>query len=168
MLKLSLLCAAAALAAAPASLSAQDKPNEPPAGARQRALVTLPDNPEVRRAREDFNYADAVLYKDTAYLSGVIAIPRPGDATLEATYDRAFERVGARLAKVGCTWDDVVDMTSYHTDLKAQIEPMAAVIRRVVRPPYVAWTAVGVTELATPSGITEIKVIARDCTRPKS
>ncbi|HWV60446.1 MAG TPA: Rid family hydrolase [Sphingopyxis sp.] len=138
--------------------------SEPAAGARQRALVTLPDDPEARRAREDWLYADAVLSGDTAYLSGIIALPAEGDPSPEAAFDKAFGRLARRLARVGCSWDDVVEMTSFHTDIDAQLPAFKAMMRKYIRPPYLAWTAIGVSRLAVPSGVAEIKLVAKDCT----
>lgn len=150
---------AAATALAPASGLAADGA----AGARQRALVTLPDDPDARRGRDDWLYADAVLTGDTAYLSGIIAVPADGEAGADAAFDRAFGRLAERLARIGCSWDDVVDMTSFHTDIDAQLPVFKAAMRKYIRPPFVAWTAIGVSRLAVPSGIAEIKLIAKSC-----
>lgn len=132
-------------------------------GARQAAIVTLPDDEKARQARQSWGYADAVLTGDTAYLSGVIAIPEHGETTPAAAYQRAFERIGGRLGKIGCSWDDVVEMTTFHTDLDGQLPFIQAAMRRYLRPPFVAWTAIGVSRLAAPGGVTEIKVIAKSC-----
>lgn len=152
-----LLAASGGLAAAAPS---------PAQGARQAAVVTLPDDEKARQARQDWGYADAVLSGDTAYLSGVIAVMQEGEATPEAAYQRVFDRIGERLGKIGCSWDDVVEMTTFHTDLDAQLPFIKAAMHKYLRPPFVAWTAVGVTRLAAPDGVTEIKVIARSCAAP--
>jgi enamine deaminase RidA (YjgF/YER057c/UK114 family) len=149
-----------------AGAAAGDAAPPTPHGARQAAVVTLPEDPAARRLREDWGYADAVLTGDTAYLSGVIAVLQPGETTPEAAYARVFERIGERLGRVGCSWDDVVEMTTFHTDLDAQLPFIKVAMRRYLRPPYVAWTAVGVTRLAAPDGLTEIKVIAKACRGP--
>ena len=64
------------------------------------------------------------------------------------------------LAAAGCSFDDVVDVTSFHTDPKAQIETVMRVRgKEIGEAPYPNWTAVGVNWLA---GFDfEIKVIAR-------
>lgn len=135
------------------------------AGTRQDAAVTMPDDPAARAAREAWGYADAVAVDGTVYLSGVVALVLEGESTFEPAYGRAFETIAARLAKAGCAWDDVVEMTSYHTDVAAQMPAFLAVKRRFVRPPHLAWTAVGVNRLIPDKGITEIRVIARSCGR---
>ena len=72
----------------------------------------------------------------------------------------AFRNLAAVLEAAGCTFDDVVDVTTFHTDPETQIEAvMAARSEAIGDPPYPNWTAVGVTWLA---GFDfEIKAIAR-------
>jgi enamine deaminase RidA (YjgF/YER057c/UK114 family) len=64
------------------------------------------------------------------------------------------------LAAAGSTFDDVVDVTTFHTDPETQFEAMMAIREKVIgEPPYPNWTAVGVNWLA---GFDfEIKVVAR-------
>jgi len=133
------------------------------AGARQQAIVTMPDDPAAQRGRAEWGYADAVVVGDTAYLSGLIAMQKEGEVGPEAAYERMFTTLGQRLQKVGCSWDDVVEMTSFHTDLASQLPAFLSVKSRYVRAPFPAWTAVGVTRLVVPNGITEMKLVARAC-----
>ena len=131
------------------------------AGARQQAQVLMSENPEERKYQDDWGYADAVVTGDTAYLSGVVAGVRPGDAGLEPAYDRAFQRLGAILKRAGLSWDDVVDITSFHTDLTTQMPAIVAVKKKYVTGPPPAWTAIGVARLIPDRGITEIKLVAK-------
>ncbi|NWN27523.1 RidA family protein, partial [Escherichia marmotae] len=62
--------------------------------------------------------------------------------------------------RVGASWDDVVDITSFHTDILPQIEAMKRVKARYVRAPYPAWTAIDVDRLLPDAGLTEIKIVA--------
>lgn len=136
------------------------------AGARQQAVVTLPDDPAALKLREQWGYADAVLSGDTAYLSGMIAVLKEGEKTPEAAYERMFTLFDQRLRKIGCTWDDVVEITSFHTDLPAQMPFFLAVKSKYVQRPFPAWTAVGVTRLIADTGVTEMKLVARFCSGP--
>jgi len=52
-------------------------------------------------------------------------------------------------------------MTTFHVGLQRHLETFMKVKDRYVHPPYPAWTAIGITELAFPGGLVEIKVIAR-------
>ncbi|ATT83348.1 endoribonuclease L-PSP [Salmonella enterica subsp. enterica serovar Brandenburg] len=86
------------------------------------------------------------------------------DGTPESDFQKqvrlAFENLKATLTAAGCTFDDIVDVTTFHTDPEQQLNDVMAVKQKIfAHPPYPNWTAVGVTWLA---GFDfEIKVIAR-------
>ena len=132
-----------------------------PVAAREADKVLMPADAAALAQQMHFGYADAVTAGDMVYLSGVIAAPRPGEKDLGPAYERAFAQIAAVLARAGVSWDDVVDMTTYHTDLAAQAEAIAAVKQRYVKAPFPAWTAIGISKLFEPAGVTEIKVTAR-------
>jgi len=131
------------------------------AGSRQQATVLLSEDPGERKFQQDWGYADAVIAGDTVYLSGVVAGLRDGETDLKLAYDRAFARIGKVLERSGASWDDVVDMTSFHTDLTTQMPAIVAVKKKYMRDPPPAWTAIGVSRLIPNSGITEIKIVAK-------
>jgi len=72
-----------------------------------------------------------------------------------------FEFLRANLAAAELTFDDVVEMTSYHVDLRRHLALFVKVKDEYVTAPYPAWTAIGVTELITEGTLIEIRVIAR-------
>jgi len=131
------------------------------AGVRQQAKVLLSDNPEARKIEQQWGFADAVVTGDTVYLSGVVAGLRPGETDLQLAYDRAFQRIGKILERAGASWDDVVDIVSFHTDLKTQMPAIVAVKNKYVHAPPPAWTAIQVVRLIPDAGITEIKIVAK-------
>jgi enamine deaminase RidA (YjgF/YER057c/UK114 family) len=131
------------------------------AGARQDAKVLMSENPDERKFQDEWGYADAVIVGDTIYLSGVVAGVRPGETDLKLAYDRAFQRVGKILQRAGVSWDDVVDITSFHTDLTTQMPAIVAVKNKYVRSPPPAWTAIQVARLIPNAGLTEIKIVAK-------
>jgi enamine deaminase RidA (YjgF/YER057c/UK114 family) len=122
--------------------------------------VLLSENEGERRFQEDLGYADAVVAGDTIYLSGVVVGQRPGE-TLEAAFERAYVKMGSVLTRAGAGWGDVVDVTSFHTDVNAQIRAMSAVQKRHMAGRIPAWTAIDVDRLIPDNGITEIKIVAR-------
>lgn len=148
----SLLLIAAALAPLPAAPAPDHK-------------IIYSDNPGVRESQDKIGWADSVTAGDTVYISGVIAGTRPTDKSLEDAYTRAFDTLTKILERAGVTWADVVEVRSFHTDPTAQIDAMAAVKRRYRAVPDPAWTAVGTSGLLSPSGITEIALIAH---KPKA
>lgn len=131
------------------------------AGARQEAATVMPENPEARKFLEEWGFSDAIVTGDTVYLSGVVVGLRPGETDLQAAYARTFEHIGTVLKRAGVGWDDVVDITSYHTDLTTQMPAIVAVKNRYVKAPFPAWTAIGVSRLIPDRGLTEIKLTAK-------
>ena len=131
------------------------------AGTRQEAKVLLSEDPGERKFQEDWGYADAIVVGDMVYLSGVVAGIHPSETDLTLAYERSFTKIGDVLKRSGATWDDVVDITSYHTDLTSQMPAIVAVKRKYMRSPPPAWTAIGVSRLIPNSGITEIKMVAK-------
>ena len=115
------------------------------------------------------HFSPALRSGDLLFVSGVGVGLRAGEteADKERAIDRAFQEIARTLAAAGASWDDVVQITSYHTDFTAGAAPSAQqeLFRRVkdryVQPPYPAWTAVGVTRLWTEALFAEINVIAR-------
>lgn len=122
--------------------------------------VVLPAHPQARAQHEEFGYAEAVVHGDTVYLSGIVG-GKLGADTEEEAYDRAFRHIAAALKRAGSSMADVLDMTTYHTDLPAQIDVFSAVKRRHMGAHFPAWTAIDVDRLLPDEGLVEIKVIAR-------
>ncbi len=132
--------------------AALDMDRAAPMSARGQALIIEAD---------EGGYANVVIAGDTVYLSGYVAGLREGETDLDAAYDRAFRGMGAILAKAGVTWDDVVEIISYHTDIGTQIESYSRVRRRFVKPPFPTSTVIQVVRLIPDRGLTEIRLTAR-------
>jgi enamine deaminase RidA (YjgF/YER057c/UK114 family) len=131
------------------------------AGARQEAKVLMASDPSSLKFEQDWGFSDAIVTGDTIYLSGVVAGVRDGETDLRIGYTRAFERIGEILKNAGATWDDVVEITSFHTDLTTQMPAIVAVKNNYVKAPFPAWTAIQVSRLIPTNGITEIKMVAK-------
>ena len=133
---------------------------QPAAEARQQANVVMPEDARQRQFQEQFGYADAVVSNGVVYLSGVPAFLAPGETDMEKAFTRAFDNIGKTLERAGVTWGDVVQITSVHTDVNAQIEAMVKVKNRYMKGKPPAWTAVGTNGLLQPGGIAEITLVA--------
>lgn len=131
-----------------------------PAAVRDPAQVLMPP-PGRDAAHQQWGFAQAVTHGDTVYLSGVVAGMAPGETDPSAGYDRAFRHIADILERAGSSWDDVVEMTTYHTDLPAQLDGFVKVKARYVTAPYPAWTAIDIDRLVPDNGLVEIKVVAR-------
>ncbi|MES2611860.1 MAG: RidA family protein [Pseudomonadota bacterium] len=107
-------------------------------------------------------YSAAIQSGDLLFVSGQVGSRSDGSAEpdFEAQVRLAFANLQATLKAGGCSLDDIVDVTTFHTDPQTQFETMMAVKNDIFpSAPYPNWTAVGVTWLA---GFDfEIKVIAR-------
>ena len=130
------------------------------AGERQRSTVLMSDDEGSRKFQEEWGYSDAIVAGDTIYLSGIVVGQRQGE-TMEAAYDRTYRQIGAILKRAGASWDDVVDITSFHTDVVAQMPAIVAAHKKYVKAPYPAWTAIDVDRLIPERGLTEIKIVAK-------
>ena len=112
---------------------------------------------------ERFHFAPAVKSGSCLYCSGQIGIAEDGQVPedSETQFAQAFENVKTVLAAAGVTFEDVIEMTSYHVGLRTNLRAFTKVKDQYIHQPYPAWTAIGVSELAVPGGLVEIKVIAR-------
>ncbi len=125
----------------------------------QREAIT----PANRHALYDrHRYSAAIRSGDLLFVSGQVGSREDGspEPDFERQVRLAFDNLTNVLKAAGCTFGDIVDITTFHTDPANQIETVMAVREKVIGdPPYPNWTAVGVTWLA---GFDfEIKVIAR-------
>ncbi len=131
------------------------------AGVRQDAKVLIAEDPKELKLQQDVGFSDAVIAGDTIYFSGLVADLNSGERDLRPAYERAFERLGTILQRAGASWDDVVEITSFHTDMLTQMGPMIEVKKKYIREPHPAWTAVKVAGLGDPRALTEIRMIAK-------
>ncbi len=119
--------------------------------------------PADRHALYDLHqYSAAIRHGDLLFVSGQVGSREDGspEPVFEDQVRRAFANLRAVLAAAGATFDDVIDVVSFHTDPQTQFEKMMAIrAEEIGEPPSPTWTAVGVTWLA---GFDfELKVVAR-------
>lgn len=111
---------------------------------------------------EKHHYSAAIRSGELLFVSGQVGSRIDGspEPDFAAQVERAFENLKETLAAAGCTFEDALDVTTFHTDPERQFETILPIKDRYFgTKPYPAWTALGVTWL---SGFDfEIKVIAR-------
>jgi enamine deaminase RidA (YjgF/YER057c/UK114 family) len=71
----------------------------------------------------------------------------------------AFRQLERTLRDAGATLDDIVSMTTYHTNIE-HVDGFREVKDEFIHAPYPAWTIVGVSALAAPEMVVEIAAIA--------
>jgi len=109
-----------------------------------------------------FHYAPGVKAGNMLYVSGQVGTDAQGQPIedLEAQFTQAFENVKAVLAAAGTSFDDVVDLQTFHSDLTGHLKLFMKVKDRYLTKDYPAWTAVTVKSLALPGLAVEIKCSA--------
>jgi enamine deaminase RidA (YjgF/YER057c/UK114 family) len=122
--------------------------------------IIIPEamRPIVERA----GYAPAVKVGDTLFCAGQVG--RTPDLQViedpEQQFISAWENLGQVLEAGGCTFEDVVDMTTYHVDMSKHMAVFREVKNRMFPKGLCAWTCIGVSELAHPGLLVEIKCTA--------
>jgi enamine deaminase RidA (YjgF/YER057c/UK114 family) len=112
---------------------------------------------------EKIRYAPAVKVGNTIYVSGQIGRDMAMQLVEghEAQIVQAFENLKLVLATAGASLSDVVDLTTFHTDMRGLPLFMQVRDRYLTTHPLPAWTAVGAHMLGGAAGyIVEIKAVA--------
>jgi enamine deaminase RidA (YjgF/YER057c/UK114 family) len=124
-----------------------------------RALI----NPGSTRAMYDnFHFSQAVRSGDMVWVSGQVGIDtqmRPGNGLTEQAR-LAFTGLKTVMEAAGARLSDVVELVTFHVDLRGGSHEFGAVKDEFFPNNYPAWTAVGVTQLAMPELLVEIRAVA--------
>lgn len=112
---------------------------------------------------EAYGYSAAIESGEFLFVSGQVGVDDSGNpiAIISEQFDRAFENLGKTLEAAGCSFDDVVDVTSFHVDIFRHFDDFAAAKQKVFpAAPFPNWTAIGVVSLVIPGLLLEVKAIA--------
>lgn len=104
-----------------------------------------------------------VVSGDHLFITGMTGSAPDGTMPVdpETQFQGAFKKIDAVLNAAGLSFADLVEMTSYHIDIKSHFDLFAHVRSRFVQAPYPAWTAVGVAELRRAGALVEVSATAR-------
>lgn len=121
--------------------------------------------PEDHPFAEEFRAAPALRAGDFVYISGVVGFIRNGEERTPEAYEAAIrdamQRVGQALEPAGASWRDVIEMTTFHVDMREHQEIFRAVREEFITDkPYPAWTGIGVEKLWSDALFVEIRVVA--------
>ncbi|MFS2161350.1 RidA family protein [Pseudomonas sp. Pseusp122] len=125
----------------------------------EREIIIPPSmQPIVERA----GYAPAVRVGKTIYCAGQVGRTSALEVITEpeAQFVACWENLRQVLAAAGCTFEDVVEMTTYHVAMSQHMAVFREVKNRLFPRGQCAWTSIGVSELAHPGLLAEIKCIA--------
>lgn len=101
---------------------------------------------------------------DFVFFSGVTGVETNGKASSDAEtqFRHAFTFLGENLEAAGLSFANIVDLTSYHVNLRQHAKSFIKVKDEFLsKPPYPAWTAIGVNELWFPDVLVELHIIAQ-------
>jgi 2-iminobutanoate/2-iminopropanoate deaminase len=109
------------------------------------------------------HYTDAVVAGDLLFISGLVGVDRHGalvgSEDVAAQARQVFANMRAVLDEAGCSFEDVVKVTVYLTDVddRPKINPVRQEVFGDARP---ASTLVEVSRLAVPGAKVEIEAVA--------
>src|SRR5215471_2380646 len=111
----------------------------------EKSDVVVPRGQEI--LYNNFHFAPAVKDRDHLYCSGVIGVGPDGKCSSdpETQFTQAFESVKSVLEAAGISLANVVDMTTFHVNLQANIGAFSKVKDRFLKAPYPTWTAIGIS-----------------------
>jgi len=117
---------------------------------------------ETQPLYDSLHFSQANRVSDTIWVSRQVGVddkltPASGMA---AQARLAFEGLKRTLAGAGATLEDVVELTTFHFDLRGDVEQFTNVKDEDLPRNYPAWTAVGVTQLALSELRVEIRAVA--------
>ena len=86
-----------------------------------KASIVIPKGQEA--FYDQFHFAPAVKDGDRLFCSGVIGVAADGKASPdpETQFTQAFESLSAVLKAAGASFADVVEMTTFHVDLRKNL-----------------------------------------------
>ena len=118
---------------------------------------------EMQVIHERFHYSPGVRVGNLLFVAGQVGRDEQLQVVegKEAQFVQAFENVKTVLTAAGATFDDIVEMVTYHTDMR-DLQLFIQVRDRYVTNSdrYPAWTAIGAAALAMPGLFAEIKCTA--------
>jgi enamine deaminase RidA (YjgF/YER057c/UK114 family) len=126
----------------------------------QRQIINPPGTEALY---DQLHFATATRVGDRVWISGQCGVDpatrQPG-VGMEQQARQAFEGLKKALAAAGASMADIVEVMSFHTDLRGEIADFVKVKDEYLPSRYPCWTAVGVTQLARPEFKVEVRAVA--------
>lgn len=120
-------------------------------------------NPPATQAYYDnFHFSQATRVGDLIWVSGQVGVDaamQPAQGIVEQSH-LAFQSLKLVLETAGASLGDVVELTTFHTHLQADMAAFAQVKDVYFPARYPSWTAVGISQLALEPLRVEIRAVA--------
>ncbi|MGK4580246.1 Rid family hydrolase [Kitasatospora sp. HPMI-4] len=128
--------------------------------------VEIPEDSEVfgetRGAFARFGYSAAVRAHGLLFIAGTIG--RRADGTIADTIEEqteiAIRRIEEILRLENLDMSALVDVTSYHVDIHRHMPGFLEAKQRLIKAPFPTWSLIGVSALASPGLLVEIRATA--------
>lgn len=116
-----------------------------------------------RHYYDDFHFSAAVeAQPPLVFLSGVTASHPDRDMPTDpvAQFHDVFAKLRAYLEEAGLGFENIIEMTTFHVDLRTHIDAFSAVKDEYIGEPYPAWSAIGVSAFIPERALVEVRVVA--------
>ncbi|MCG8334011.1 MAG: RidA family protein [Proteobacteria bacterium] len=112
---------------------------------------------------DKWHFSPGVESNGLVFFSGVTASRKDKEISTNAEeqFHDVFFKLKVYLHAADLSFDDILEMTTYHIDLKKHFNTFSKVKDQYIKKPFPAWTAVGVSELIADNALVEIRVIAK-------
>lgn len=113
---------------------------------------------------KEYGYAQAVKNGDTLWISGQLGHNTEGNLAegMENQFEKTYDNIRTLLNNFGMNEDDIVEEVIYVTDMAAAFQARKKIGKDFYPDPQrVASSIVGVTELALPGQMVEVKIVAK-------
>ena len=120
------------------------------------------NTPATQVMYDNLHFAQATRVGDTIWVSGQVGVDAGMKAAegMEAQARLAFQGLQAVLEAAGANLADVVELMTFHTDLRGNMAEFVKVKDAFLPDRYPSWSAVGVSQLAMPELCIEIRAVA--------
>jgi enamine deaminase RidA (YjgF/YER057c/UK114 family) len=107
-------------------------------------------------------YSPAVQVGNLVFVSGMLGRDENLNIIAEphAQFVQLFENLGTVFKSAGTSFDHVVELVGYFTDLQRDFHIYQAVRDRYIRDDFPAQTVIGIKELSSPGLLLELKCVA--------
>jgi enamine deaminase RidA (YjgF/YER057c/UK114 family) len=119
--------------------------------------------PEFASYPQDWHFSPGVDTGAFVFFSGITGV-RPDKTVADVPsvqFRDAFRFAEMHLEAAGVGFEHIVDLTTYHVDLRRHLADFVAVKDEFIKEPFPTWTAVGVSELITPGTLLELRIVAK-------
>ncbi len=126
-------------------------------------MKTTYSAPGFAHFHDEWHLSPALDTGEFVFFSGVTGC-RPDYSVADdpqTQFREAFQFLSETLTAARLSFEDIVEMTTYHVDLRKHLGAFVKAKDECIKPPYPAWSAIGTTELITEGTLAEIRVICR-------